>query len=67
MLKNFSKKLKTYRKTKGLSLQELSIKTNLSVSYLSLLENGERKNPSLDTLAKIANAFDIDILKLLDL
>ena len=67
MLKNFSKKLKTYRKTKGLSLQELSIKTNLSVSYLSLLENGERKNPSLDTLDKIANAFDIDILKLLDL
>lgn len=67
MLKNFSKKLKTYRKTKGLSLQDLSIKTNLSVSYLSLLENGERKNPSLDTLDKIANAFDIDILKLLDL
>ena len=67
MLKNFSKKFKTYRKTIGLSLQDLSIKTNLSVSYLSLLENGERKNPSLDTLDKIANAFDIDILKLLDL
>ena len=67
MLNNFSKKLKTYRKTNGLSLQELSIKTNLSVSYLSLLENGERKNPSLDTLDKLATAFNIDIVDFLDL
>lgn len=67
MLKNFSKKLKTYRKTNGLSLQELSRKTNLSISYLSLLENGKRKNPSLDTLDKLATIFEIEIVDFLDL
>lgn len=67
MLNNFSKKLKAYRETSGLSLQKLSFKTNLSVSYLSLLENGERKNPSLDTLYKLATAFNIDIVDFLDL
>lgn len=67
MLENFSKKIIYYRKQKNLSLQELSSKTGLSISYLSHLETGVRRNPSLDTLDKLATAFNIDIVDFLDL
>lgn len=67
MLENFSKKLKFYRNSKGLSLKELSSLTNLSISYLHLLESGKRKNPSLGTLDKLSNVFEIEIVDFLDL
>ena len=67
MLENFSKKLKFYRNLKGLSLQELSSLTNLSISYLYHLESGKRKNPSLETLDKLATVFEIEIVDFLDL
>ena len=53
--------IKYCRKEKGMTLKELSEKTGLSVGYLSHLENGERNNPSLDTLIKICNALNMDI------
>lgn len=67
MLENFSKKLKYYRNLKSLSLEDLSSKTGLSISYLSHLETGKRKNPSLDTLDKLATIFEIEIVDFLDL
>lgn len=56
MRENFSNKLKYYRKEKGITLKELSIKTDVSVGYLSHLETGGRENPSLKVMSKIAKA-----------
>ena len=51
-------KMKIYRREKGLTLKELSKKTNLSVGYLCHLENGSRSNPSIKVLNAIANALN---------
>lgn len=39
-----------------LTLEDISKETNLSVGYLSHLENGSRENPSKDVMEKIAAA-----------
>ncbi|PMQ01457.1 MAG: XRE family transcriptional regulator [Dictyoglomus sp. NZ13-RE01] len=52
------KKIKKLRKERRMTLEELSKKTGLSLSYLSLIERG-LKNPSLKALQKIADSFGI--------
>lgn len=57
---NFNK-IRYFRIKKGMTLNELAIKTELSKGYLSHLENGSRNNPSLETMIKIANVLEEDI------
>ena len=58
-LKNIN--LKIARVRKGLSQQELSEKTNVSKQYISLLETGQAKNPSLSIMKKIAEVLEVSI------
>ncbi|WP_243156335.1 helix-turn-helix transcriptional regulator [Clostridium sp. C8-1-8] len=60
-------KLKAIRKSKRLSLKELSEKTKgkVSLSFLSDIENG-RGNPSIDSLKIIANALNAPISYFVD-
>lgn len=55
---NISKALKLCRTQKGMSKTELAEKANLSISYLSLLEQGKR-DPNLSTIDKICVALSI--------
>lgn len=50
--------IKYYRNDKHITQEVLAEKTNLSVKYIGHLELGNR-NPSLETLIKIANALEI--------
>ena len=50
--------IKHYRNEKHMTQEVLAEKTNLSVKYIGHLELGNR-NPSLETLIKIANALEI--------
>ncbi|MDL4838936.1 helix-turn-helix domain-containing protein [Aquibacillus rhizosphaerae] len=59
-------RLKNERKRKGLSLTKLASMSGISKSYLSYIERGLQKNPSLDVLAKIAVSLDTTIEYLLD-
>ena len=61
MNKIILEQIKYCRKQKGITLKGLSGKTGLSVGYLSHLENGERQNPSLDTLIKVCDALNMNI------
>ena len=61
MNKSFLNQIKECRKNKELTLKELSNKSKISYSYLLMLENGKKQNPSLNTLIKIANALDVEI------
>lgn len=65
MLDNVGWQLKKYRKSKGLTLSELSKSVNLSISLLSNIERGLR-SPTIVTLQKICKALDITINELLD-
>ena len=59
------KSKKNRRKQAGISQEELARQTGIS---LTLIRDIERKaaNPTLSSLAKIADAFDISIAELLD-
>lgn len=55
---NIGNTIKEIRKRKGFSQQELAKKSEVSQTYLSQIENGER-NPTLEVLQKISVALDI--------
>lgn len=57
-------KLKKIRLEKGLTLQELANKTQISAGYLCHLENGTRVNPSIDVMEKISKALDKTIFEI---
>lgn len=50
--------IRKYRLLKKLRQEDLAEKANLSVTYIGMLERGE-KNPSLETFVNILNALDI--------
>jgi XRE family transcriptional regulator, master regulator for biofilm formation len=47
-------KIKAYREKRKLTVAELSKRSGFSKAYISLLENGSRKNPSQKAMQKIA-------------
>ena len=58
------KHMQFFRKKKGLSQAELAEKTDLSLSYISHVENAVKK-ASLDSYIRIANALDVTVDQLL--
>jgi transcriptional regulator with XRE-family HTH domain len=63
--KNFGESLKKLRTVKGITLQDVSNATGLSVSFLSLVENG-KSGISLANLQKILKCYDASIHHLID-
>lgn len=57
-------KLKQLRLDKGYTLKELSRLSGLSTTYLNSIENGYQRNPSLDTIDKIAIGLKEDLVKI---
>lgn len=49
-------KLREIRKEKGMTIQELSDISGVSIGYICHLERGTRKNPSRKIMKKISNA-----------
>lgn len=56
--------LKRIRTQKGISQGDISRKLNMDRAYISGIENGKR-NPTLSSLEKIAQALEISIDELL--
>lgn len=54
----FGKRVRELRKERGLSQIELAAKVGIDRSYMGFLERGER-NPSLEVIAKIADALNV--------
>ena len=63
---SLSERLKYYRKSNGLSQEELSAKTNVTVRTIQRIENAE-VNPHLNTVKLLAAALDIEVNELLPL
>jgi len=68
-MKNLAKRLgariKALRKSRGLSQEQLAEKTGITPKYLSRLEVGQQ-NPSIETLAKLTEALDVELWELCD-
>ncbi|ADQ06475.1 transcriptional regulator, XRE family [Caldicellulosiruptor hydrothermalis 108] len=60
-MKDIIIQLKNIRKQKKITLQDLSLKTGISVKQLSKIEN-QKAIPSTATLQKIAAALDVKFL-----
>ncbi|EKD27689.1 MAG: helix-turn-helix protein [uncultured bacterium] len=58
MLKN---NIKKFRKNSGLTQQQLAEKAGLSYNVITTLEQGTAKQPTIQTIIKLADAFKISI------
>lgn len=63
---NFGSLLKYLREQKGYSLKEMEEKTGVSAGYISRMETGERKAPSIPIVQLLADALDVELTELLD-
>lgn len=57
----FDKKLKQLRKKAGWSQQKLAEKAGLSYNVITKIEQGSAKNPNIQTMIKLANAFQVSL------
>ena len=64
LLKDFSKKLKEVRASKKMTQMDLAVESDLSLSFISKLEQGI-SNISLLQLYSIAAALDIEVIEIL--
>ena len=56
-----AKRVKEFRNQKGWSQQKLAEKTELSFNTITKIEQGVGDSPTLKTLLKLADAFDIGL------
>jgi len=56
-----AKNIKKYRKEKGLSQDKLARLADISHATIIKIESGSNKNPTIETLAKIAKALGIGV------
>jgi len=60
-----AKNLRTLREQKGLSQDRLAKFANVANNTIIKIEQGENRNPTLETLKKIANALEVSIEELI--
>lgn len=56
---NLGKAISLCRTQRGLTQAELAARAGLSISYLSLLEQNKRKDPTLSTIQRLAEALRV--------
>ncbi|GLV13111.1 transcriptional regulator [Alicyclobacillus hesperidum] len=54
-------RLKHFRQQKGLTLTELADKANVAKSYLSAIERGLQRNPSIQVIEKLAHVLNVPV------
>jgi len=58
-MSNITKNLRKLRGAKGLSQEKLARLSDVANNTIIKIEAGKNKNPTLDTLRKVAKALDI--------
>jgi transcriptional regulator with XRE-family HTH domain len=54
------------RKQQRVTLLQLARRIGVTEAYMSMLESGARKNPSLTTLKKLAKALKVSVAELVE-
>ena len=57
--------IKRLREAKGLSQKALAEKSGVTDAYVAMIETGERKNPSIPVLRRLAKALGVPVTELL--
>ncbi|HPM08448.1 MAG TPA: helix-turn-helix transcriptional regulator [Candidatus Pacearchaeota archaeon] len=58
---NLAKNVKRLREAKGLSQERLARLADVANNTLIKMETGENKNPTLETLKKVAKALEVSV------
>ena len=58
---NLAKNMERLRKQKGLSQEKLARSADVANNTIIKMESGENKNPTLETLRKVAKAFGVSV------
>ena len=58
---NLANNIKKLREAKGLSQEKLARLADVANNMLIKMESGENKNPTLDTLKRVAKAFGVGV------
>ena len=58
---NLAKNIERLRKAKGLSQEKLARLADVANNTLIKMESGENKNPTLETLKKVAKALEVSV------
>ncbi|MBM7869340.1 transcriptional regulator with XRE-family HTH domain [Clostridium pascui] len=61
----FGENIKRIRELKGLGVNELSRLSGVNASYISAMERGEKENPTIVTLKKLADALEVTVDELM--
>jgi len=61
MSSKISNNLKKLRAKRGYSLEKVARLANLSLNTIVKIENGVNKNPTIETLTKIAKALEVGV------
>ena len=64
-MSNVTKTLRKLRETKGLSQEKLARLADVANNTIIKIEAGKNQNPTLDTLKKIAKAFEMSVDELI--
>jgi len=62
---NLAKNVEKLRKRKGLSQERLARLADVANNTIIKMESGENKNPTLETLRKVAKAFGVSVDELI--
>ena len=62
---NLAKNVGKLRKQKGLSQERLARLADVANNTIIKMESGENKNPTLETLRKVAKAFGVSVDELI--
>ncbi len=65
MLENFGEYMKNLRLEQRLSLRDVAAQTGVSISYLTQIEHGRKKNPGADILKRLAPLYNVPVRDLL--
>ena len=63
--KMLEQRLRQLRKKAGWSQQKLAEKASLSYNVITKIEQGAAKNPNIQTILKLADAFEISLDELM--
>ena len=63
---NLAKNIERLRKAKGLSQEKLARLADVANNTLIKMESGENKNPTLETLKKVAEALEVSVDELIN-
>ncbi|OSB16726.1 transcriptional regulator [Clostridium sporogenes] len=61
----FGENIKRIRENKGLGVNELSRLSGVNASYISAMERGEKENPTITTLKKLADTLEVTVDELM--